>query len=130
MSFFKQLFSGSNAEQTPKKELPWIPLVSMDQLDAIQEQSKSKPVVIFKHSTRCGISSMTFRQFESNYQVPQDTIALYYLDLLAYRDISNEVAIRFQVLHQSPQMLIIKNVTTVHASSHYQVQAATIPQFI
>ena len=130
MSFFKQLFSGSNGEQTPKKELPWIPLVSMDQLDAIQEQSKSKPVVIFKHSTRCGISSMTFRQFESNYQVPQDTIALYYLDLLAYRDISNEVAIRFQVLHQSPQMLIIKNGTTVHAASHYQVQAATISQFI
>ncbi len=130
MSIFKQLFSSSNQDKEPQKQLPWIPLITIDQLDSLVEQSKTKPVVIFKHSTRCGISSMTMRQFESNYAVPENTIALYYLDLIANREISNEVAIRFQVIHQSPQMLIIQNGTTVHSASHYEIQPSSIERFI
>jgi len=130
MSLFKKMFSGSDNQKAPKKELPWIVLNSLEQLDTITELSKTKPVVIFKHSTRCGISSMTKRQFESNYEVPENTIALYYLDLIANREISNQVAIRFQVLHQSPQMLVIQNGNTVHAASHYEIQATTINRFI
>ncbi len=130
MGIINKLFGSSSKESTPKKELPWQALTRIEQLDALTEQSKRKPVVIFKHSTRCGTSSMALRQFERHYNVDNENIELYFLDLLAYRDISNEVAIRFQVLHQSPQIIIIKDGVTVYHASDYQIQAEDIERFV
>ncbi|WP_299117314.1 bacillithiol system redox-active protein YtxJ [uncultured Winogradskyella sp.] len=118
---FKKLF-GSKEPKEPKepkeeKILPWIALNSIEQLNAIEEKSKTKTQLIFKHSTRCGISRMVMSQFVSAYDI--DTNAdLYYLDLLSYREVSNETGYKFQVMHQSPQLLVIKNGVVVAHASH------------
>ena len=130
MSMFKKLFAKEEGPKEPEFEIPWKLLQSMDQLDEIEQLSGSKPVVIFKHSTRCGISSMVLRQFKKSYGYTQDQIQPYFLDLIANRAISNEVAIRFQTIHQSPQMLVIRNGQTVLSASHYDVQAAHLERFI
>ena len=123
---FKSLFGN----KTEAKHLNWKRLTEMNQLDDIEVTSQKKPVVIFKHSTRCGISRMVFNQFEANADFEEDDVDLYYLDLLSYRNISNEIAERFQVFHQSPQMLIIKNGQVVHHSSHSEVVPSTINQML
>lgn len=110
-------------------EVPWKRLTDMEQLDAIEAASKEEPVVIFKHSTRCGISAMVLRQFESAYDLPEDSMQLYFLDLLQHRDISNEVASRFGVTHQSPQVLVIKNGAVVHHDSHHSISAAHLKKY-
>ena len=131
MSFFSKLFSGGGETSAKeKKQIPWNNLTQVEQLDAIILESKKKPVVIFKHSTRCGISRMTLRQFESQYNLTADEMSLYYLDLLNYRHISNEVEARFQVVHQSPQLFVIKNGLVVHHASHYEIQAGNLTQFV
>ncbi len=118
MGMFEKLFGGSSStEKKEKKELPWKQLTGMSQLDEIAAASHQKPQVIFKHSTRCGISRAVINRFEATYDL-EDTIDLYYLDLLSYRDISNEIAQRFQVWHESPQLLIIKDGKAVHHASH------------
>jgi len=73
---------------------------------------------------------MVLRTFERDYAVEDGKIDLYYLDLLAFRDVSNEVAIQFQVVHQSPQLLIIQNGNTVHHASHQGIQASDIEKFV
>lgn len=123
-------FGSSGQEKEEQQPLPWKRLQRMEQLEQIQQQSIERPVVIFKHSTRCGISSMTLRRFEKEYDVPEGAIELYYLDLLSFREISNEVAGRFQVWHQSPQMLIIRNGQTVAHASHHGIQAGMIHQYV
>ncbi len=111
---FKKLFGSSEPKE--EKILPWIALNSVEQLNAIAEKSKTKTQLIFKHSTRCGISRMVMDQFVSAYDVDANA-DLYYLDLLSYRTVSDEVGYTFQVLHQSPQLLVIKNgVVDAHAS--------------
>lgn len=112
---FKKLFGSS--EPREEKVLPWIPLTSLDQLQEIAEKSKGKTQLIFKHSTRCGISRMVLNQFIENYDL-ETNADLYYLDLLSYRDVSNEVGYKFNVLHQSPQLLIIKNDIVAKHASH------------
>lgn len=110
---FKKLFGSKEPKE--EKVLPWIPLTNQDQLNAIAEKSKTKTQLIFKHSTRCGISRMVINQFSELYDVDANA-DLYYLDLLNYREVSNEVGYQFQVLHQSPQLLVIKNgVAVAHA---------------
>ena len=102
----------------------------MDQLDALSSVSATKPVIIFKHSTRCGISAMVLRQFTKSYDLPLEQMQPYILDLLSYREISNEIAIRFQVLHQSPQLLVIKNGSAVHVASHCDRHPRDLHRFI
>jgi bacillithiol system protein YtxJ len=97
----------------------WIPLNADNQIELIREASFIKPQLIFKHSTTCSISKMAFSRFERA-EAP-DTIDYYYLDLLNYRQISTAVAEKFQVHHESPQLLLIKNGECVYDESHYGI---------
>jgi bacillithiol system protein YtxJ len=94
----------------------WVPLTDEAGIDNIVQQSKSKPQVIFKHSTRCSISSMALGRIERSAQ--PDGMDFYFLDLIKYRDISNKIAEQFSVYHESPQVLLIKNGACVYAESH------------
>jgi len=129
MGLFNKFFS-SSSDTSEKKELPWISLSSIDQLEEIQRKSATKTQIIFKHSTRCGISSMVMNQFIKSYDFTESDFDLYYLDLLSYRDVSNKIAETFQVYHQSPQILIIKNGITMAHKSHGDINALNLQQFI
>jgi bacillithiol system protein YtxJ len=113
----KNIFFGSNKENT--SDFNWKPLESIKQLDELVNISKLKTVLIFKHSTRCGISRAVLKAFEKQFKdVDAD---FFYLDLLNHRDISNEIASRFDVVHQSPQLLVIKDGKVVKHDSHYNI---------
>lgn len=122
MGLFDKIFSGSNGTKdgagSTADKTPWIDLNKMEQLDAILEKSKTKTQLIFKHSTRCGISRRVIGQFKNDYSLNEQQADLYYLDLLNYRDISAAIAERFKVVHESPQLLVIKNGVAVKHSSH------------
>lgn len=94
----------------------WIPLKSEDELFGIIEKSESRPQVIFKHSTRCSISSMAKSRLERS-PFPQQA-DFYFLDLIAHRNISNKIAEEFGVAHESPQILVIKNGACMYDESH------------
>jgi bacillithiol system protein YtxJ len=94
----------------------WIDLNSMQQLADIKELSKTRPQVIFKHSTRCSISSMAKSRLERSER--PDTGDFYYLDLIKHRSISDKIAEDFSVTHESPQVLVIKNTECVFEESH------------
>lgn len=116
MGFINKLFGGSG-EPKEEKLLPWKALNAVDQLDEIAKKSNTKTQMIFKHSTRCGISKMVMNQFVDAFDVDLNA-DLYYLDLLNYRDVSHETGYKFQVLHESPQLLIIRNGVVVAHASH------------
>jgi len=108
--------------------MTWVNLTSMEQLDEIKNASGFS--LIFKHSTRCSISMMARKNFEMDWDViPEDT-KLYFLDLIAYRDISNKIAEVFQVAHQSPQILLIKDGDCVLESSHSDISAEEVAEII
>lgn len=111
-------------------EVPWHILARKEQLDEILEESKTKPVAIFKHSTRCGISRGVLKLFEKNYNLTDNQLKLYFLDLLQNRDISNEIAARFKVQHESPQIIVIKNGAVVHHDSHHSIEASHLERYI
>ena len=107
----------------------WNELTSMDQLELLEIQSQIQPVLIFKHSTRCSISRFALKQFENEFDL-QDKIAPYFLDLLNHRDISNEIAFQFNVQHQSPQILLLKNRVVVYHTSHENIDATELKKYL
>lgn len=128
MGFFSNLFKASEPKET--KLLPWIALVDLQQIEDIKERSKTKIQVVFKHSTSCGISRMVLNQFIDAYALAENDLDLYYLDLLSYRNVSNEVGYTFQVMHESPQLLVIKNGAVVAHSSHGGVNTIELNNFL
>jgi bacillithiol system protein YtxJ len=96
--------------------MKWIPLLNEHQLEEIKIKSSQNPQIIFKHSSRCGVSSMAKNRLDRN-EAPQG-IDFYFLDIFNYRSISNKIAIDFKVRHQSPQVLLIKNGNCVYDESH------------
>jgi len=131
MGLFGKIFGTENKEpKEEKKALPWQEITTVAQLNAIAEASKTKVQAIFKHSTRCGISRMVITNFEKSFDLTEDQVDLYYLDLLNHRDISSEIAAKFQVFHESPQFIVIRNGATVHHASHSAITPQVLHQFI
>lgn len=104
----------------------WNTLDSEEQLKSIIEESASVPVLIFKHSTRCSISSMAQSRLERQWNFDDENIKAYHLDLIAHRNISLQIAETFGVEHQSPQALLIKNGVCVYNDSHNAISVTEI----
>ena len=115
---------GNNPEKKEVAKFNWIPLTSESQLENLEKAS-----VLFKHSTRCGISSSVIKRFEKQSIDLMESIDFYYLDLLNFRDISNTIAEKFKVMHQSPQIIIVKNNELVAHASHYDILEIDLKQF-
>ena len=128
MNFFKTIFGSE--ESIPKENFPWKPLEDMEQLDQLVEESKTRFILIFKHSTRCGISKFSLKTFESEFKIDDTKISLYFLDLIKNREISGAIASRFDVVHQSPQVLLVRDSAVVYAESHGQISAEEIQSLI
>ena len=110
----------------PKTVFPWIQLTSEEQLITAFEESKDKPVLFFKHSTRCSISSMALSRFEQNAESLSEICDLYFLDLLEFRQLSNKLEEISNVMHQSPQVIVVKNKEVIYTETHSSIDAKEI----
>ena len=126
MGILKTLFGKNENEANQQSSFDWNSLTSIEQFNEIVEKSRTKTQAIFKHSTRCGISSGVLRQFEKK---SVENIDFHYLDLLNYREISDNISSRFNVVHQSPQLLIIKNGVVVAHDAHYDIMSIELDRF-
>lgn len=101
----------------------WTNITTPEQLNEIDLFSEQTAVLIFKHSTRCSISVAALNRIERNWnEEAQNKLKVYYLDLLRYRNISDEIAQRYNIIHQSPQALIIKNGKCIFSQTHSEIR--------
>lgn len=126
---FNSLFGNSENKTVVTPKINWIPLTDLGQLNEIIDVSTEKTVLIFKHSTRCIVSRTTLKNFENEFDLSKK-LKTYFLDLLNHRDISNEIANRFNVVHQSPQLLLIKNGKSVYDVSHEAIDTGVLKDLV
>jgi bacillithiol system protein YtxJ len=132
MGFLDKLFTGNTSDENKenKVEAKFYTLDDIKLLDEIDAISHIKPVVLFKHSTRCSISRFALKQFDAKFTFDADKIDWYLLDLLNHRDISNEMAQRYNVHHQSPQIIVVRNGKAVFSETHDAIDANDLKQFV
>ncbi len=105
----------------------WIALKNPNQVETLRAESKNQPVIIFKHSRTCSISKTALNRLERNWKEEDMTsVKAYYLDLLSYREVSHSIANLFDVEHQSPQVIVLKNGEAVFHKSHFDIDFASI----
>ena len=107
----------------------WVALKEKNQLDELLESSKITPVLLFKHSTRCSISTMALNRLNQglNWSLKCN---FSYLDLLSFRILSNQIANISKVEHQSPQAILIHKNNVLYSESHGAINANEINELI
>ncbi len=112
--------------------MSWIPLQDENQLNEIIERSKKAelPLAIFKHSTRCGVSAGAKMYIEDSQAFKGGSFEIYYLDLIANRSLSNKIAETFDIKHESPQLLFIKDGDCVYDVSHHNVSGRSFKKVL
>jgi bacillithiol system protein YtxJ len=109
----------------------WNKLIQASQLEEIKSISEQKPVLIFKHSTRCSISSMSLDRMLRNWKTEdEEKLTVFYLDLIEYRAISDLVSFTFGIPHESPQVILVKNGEAVYDNSHYGISYPEIMSLV
>ena len=124
------MFGYRTSKEVEETYLSWTPLISVEEINTIKEISKNHSILIFKHSTSCGISRMVMKQFESLFNEENKHLKVYYLDLLNFREVSSKLSEVFQVIHQSPQLLVVKNGISVYDESHYEITKVNLSKYI
>ena len=124
MSFLNKIF-GSDEPQNSSSSF-WKNIESEEDLKKAIEKSFEKKVIIFKHSTRCQISKIVLKNFEKEVANSDKEVEYYFLDLIKYRPISNEIADQFGITHQSPQMIVLENGKAVKDASHQSISVNLI----
>lgn len=106
----------------------WTKITSEDAIEAIKTASHQQKIVIFKHSTRCPTSSVALGRLERTWENDNEKIAPHFLDLIAFRNISNKIAADFGIVHQSPQVLLIDKGECIYTASHLEINYQTLMQ--
>lgn len=126
MGWFSSKGKDKNEKKEEKPSIHWKNLTNLSQLDAILENRTDEKHLLFKHSTRCVVSSMAKRQLESEWPADKSDIHVWYLDLLNHRDISNSIAEKTGIFHQSPQAIVLMNGQVLYAESHSDIAVRRI----
>ncbi|HEV7231749.1 MAG TPA: bacillithiol system redox-active protein YtxJ [Bacteroidia bacterium] len=102
----------------------------MEEIDLMSKMPAHRAAVIFKHSTRCSISRFVLKNLNQSWHFSHQELPFYFLDLLAHRSISNKVAEHYDVVHQSPQLLLIKNGKCVYNKTHEEISSEDVAGFL
>ncbi len=109
----------------------WNSLSDVSQLETIKEESFKQPILILKHSKTCSISSTALHRLERNWkQEKVGDLKPYFLDLLAERPLSAKIASTFDIEHQSPQVLLIKDGVCTYSATHFDISFAELEENI
>ena len=126
MIFSSRTFGNKNRG----RKIDWRDLHEIPQVREIKELSETGPVVLFKHSNRCGVSTIAKRSLENDWHEGYRGIPFYHIDVIADRAVSNAVADRFDIRHESPQMLVIHNGTVHDHASHQDLGMHLLKDFV
>lgn len=107
--------------------MDWITLNETSQISNIKETSFNKDVIIFKHSTTCSISVMAKHRLEDGWDASLE-LPVYYVDVRSSRDVSNEIAVSFEVHHESPQILLIRDGECIYDASHFDISVSELKE--
>lgn len=123
-------FGHATKKEDKSEGLPWVNVTSLEKLDELIASVSEKPLLLFKHSTRCSVSGMARFHFERSWHSRDEFITLGFVDLLAHRDVSDRIAEITGVRHQSPQVIVLKGNEVIYEASHEQIDAKRIESLV
>lgn len=93
----------------------------------VRDESKKKPVFVFKHSTECPISAgAAYRTNVWLKKAHKDAPKIYFVKVIERRPVSQKIEAEVEVKHESPQLLLLKDGKSVWNTSHEAITSEAI----
>lgn len=127
MTIFSKIFN-QKAVDTTDKSFDW--LKTAEQWQHLIQTSTEKPFIVFKHSERCSISRWVWKQFANDYNLSEDLATLHLVDVVSDRSISQLIATDLQIMHESPQVLVVFQNKCIYHATHERIQFAEVLRII
>lgn len=108
----------------------WTEITDEAQWRAALHTSNHQTVVVFKHSTRCPVSAMALRMFERDWSLDEAQVKPFFLDLIAFRQVSNLIAHQTRIAHESPQLIVLRNEQAIYSASHQDISAQHLKSIV
>jgi bacillithiol system protein YtxJ len=105
-------------------------LTHVDELEQVLAQSEEQPVLLFKHSYSCGVSAEALDELIEHLNERKDHVPVAMVTVQTHRDISNAVAARLGIRHETPQALLIRDRRVVWSASHFRVTSHSVRKAI
>lgn len=115
-----------SVQSEQKKKVNWTYIKTNSQLDKIFSGNNGRPALIFKHSTRCGISKGALERFENKWKQDKLNCDLYFVDVIVDRPLSMAIAERSGTIHHSPQALLLIEGKVIYNKTHEKISAKEI----
>ena len=123
MKMFKWLF-----EIKEINKISWIDITDISQIDEIS--NSEEVVLIFKHSTICRKSRKVLKKFQKKFSEYNIDLKMYCLDLRKYEELSCELGVRFNVIHESPQVIIIRDGRAIVHKSQESINSIDVMKYV
>ena len=107
---------------------PFLPLTDLPALEAALACSQAGPILIFKHSATCGISAQAHHELTEWQARHTPRATMYKIDVRGHREVSNAVADRFRIRHESPQIVLVEDGAVRWHRSHWHVNGREVQQ--
>lgn len=105
-------------------------LHTIEDLNQALSESGGQPVLFFKHSLTCPISSRAFSEFNSYLETADPAVSYNLITVQTAPKVSAEAASRLEIEHESPQAILVSNGRQVWNASHFGITASSIDQAI
>lgn len=105
-------------------------LTRVEEIDQILRESHERPVFIFKHSTTCPISDRALNEYQEFIRTHAGIAAFTLVIIRDHRDVSNAIAEKTGVKHESPQAILLAEGKAVWDDSHYEITTAKLDQVV
>jgi bacillithiol system protein YtxJ len=83
--------------------------------------SEAQPILIFKHSTICGISFTVLQEVEEFLASRGTTVPMSVVQVIEDRNLSDVIAKQTGISHKSPQLILIRNQSPIWHASHWSI---------
>lgn len=103
---------------------------NLESLNRLEELNAAGDYVVFKHSPRCSISNMAFDRYQRNLDAIPSGVQTYIVNVLTAREVSQAIARKFNVQHESPQVLYIRNGICIYTASHSGIDPRLISESV
>jgi bacillithiol system protein YtxJ len=104
----------------------FIPVTTEAELDGALATSADRPVLFFKHSQTCGLSAQAFDELDAWLVDAADDPHVYIVTVQTHRHLANELTRRFNVRHETPQVLLVRNGACTWHGAHFRVTSRTV----
>ena len=103
-----------------------LELTNHEGIGEMLQRSHVGPVLLYKHSVSCPISGYAWYEVKDCLELSDDAPTCYRVTVQFHPEVSRDIAETLDVIHHTPQVIIVRDGKASYVASHWQIRKQTL----